>query len=271
MLTGPAIHNFLAAKRAKGLSLHTIESYRYSLALFQTYFSDLPEEPEPIEALLARLGPSDQTRETYFRRFRAFYRWLHRRKRIAGNPMDAIERPVVRHRIARALTPSDLHQLIEHPGHPEAVRAFLLLLADTGMRLSEALSIGDYQQRRERTVTVKGKVGEREIPVTPAVLQTARIALPWAWSSSQAAGWAVRKAFRRAGLSGRRASAQSLRHTFVRLWDGDESLLVGIMGWTTARMLQVYKPYDIQKAIAQHRGRSPLAKARTGAHQLALL
>ena len=77
-------------------------------------------------------------------------------------------------------------------------------------------------------------------------------ALPWPWSSANYAGMAVSEAFRRVGIPGPRAGAQTLRHTFVRYWQGDETLLVGIMGWTTGRMLKVYRPYDLDRAIHQH-------------------
>ncbi|MCH8205549.1 MAG: hypothetical protein IH956_00925 [Chloroflexi bacterium] len=46
------------------------------------------------------------------------------------------------------------------------------------------------------------------------------------------------------------------RHPFVRLWRGGEVSLVGIMGWTTNRMLNVYRPYDVRRAKAEHQEQS---------------
>ena len=85
--------------------------------------------------------------------------------------------------------------------------------------------------------------------------------LPWPWGSWQAAVLAVRRAFKSAGITGKRASAHPLRHTFVRMWEGDESLLVGILGWTSPRMLAVYRPYDLKRAVAQHQHNSPAMAA----------
>jgi integrase len=114
---------------------------------------------------------------------------------------------------------------------------------------------------RPDTVVVQGKGDEREVPLSPAVRDIVLAHVPWRWSSSQAAGLAVRRAFRRAAISGPRAGAHALRHTFVRQWNGDESVLIGIMGWTSSRMLKVYRPYNLERAISQHHAYSPLFKS----------
>ena len=44
------------------------------------------------------------------------------------------------------------------------------------------------------------------------------------------------------------------------MWEGDETLLVGIMGWTSGAMLRVYRPYNLSRAKRQHRQYSPLRR-----------
>lgn len=276
MITQNAIAAFLAAKEARGLSPQTIANYRSRLSIFQQYHRSLPMSPEPIEAILARVGPTTATKHVYFRILRAFYRWLHRRHHIDTNPMEVIDPPLVPRKVARSLTQDELCQLLHFP-HRVTVHAFLWLLADTGLRLSEGLGVSKADFGRDM-LTVTGKVGQRQVPVSPFVRDIV-LALPGEkpfserWAQWQHASRAVRRGFRRAGFSGKRASAHTLRHTFVRLWEGDESLLVGIMGWTSPQMLKVYRPYDAQRALVQHRRYSPTKSLLmgNGQRQLTLL
>lgn len=271
MDTTQAIELFIVGKQAKGLSRHTLDHYRYRLGVFAKTYPSLPTDPSSIASFLVGAGPSQENRETYYRLLRNFYNVLVKRHLLTSNPVLELEAPVLRRKVARALTVTDLGHLLSYPGHSTQMSAFLHLLADTGLRLSEALSVR-AQDIGERIVKVTGKTGEREVPLSPAVLGMVLEALPWPWGSGQAAGLAVRKAFRRAGFTGKRASAQSLRHSFVRLWQGDETLLQGILGWTSLRMLKIYRPFDIKRAIEQHRQNSPLRLAREATtYQAALL
>lgn len=255
---------FLLAKSASGLSPLTQDTYRSRLYAFSRHCPRLPRSPEAIEAFLCQVGGEASTKHAYFRVLRSFYRWLQGRKLIKTNPMDVMEPPRMRARVARALTPEELQRLLGHWQSPH-IQAFLWLLADTGLRLSEAHQIGK-QDIGPECVTVAGKAGERPVPISPFVRNMV-VDLPGEkpfaqrWKCWKAASLAVRRAFKRAGITGRRASAHTLRHTFVRLWEGDESVLVGIMGWTSPQMLKVYRPYDLKRAVEQHREHSPARAA----------
>ncbi len=203
------------------------------------------------------MGPSSESRDTYFRLLRNLYNWLDRRGLIAGSPMGAVETPRLSRKVARVLTPGEFRQLFLC-AQRTIDRAFLLLLADTGMRLSEAFSVNAFSFDGRGMVSVDGKTGQREVPISGEVESIVKQELPWPWSSREAAGLAVRKAFRRAGIKGTRASAHTPRHTFVRLWAGDESVLVDLMGWTSPKMLAVYKPFNRDRATEQHHRYSPL-------------
>ena len=269
MLTADAIDSFLTSKRTKGLSERTLASYSYRLKVFARLQPELLTDPTSIESFLAKTGPSLENRETYYRLLRNFYNVIVKRRLVSSNPVLEIESPLLRPKLARSLAPEALNLLLTHPSHSPHIVAFLYLLADTGIRLSEALSVS-ANDFGSGTVVVTGKTGEREVPISPLVRGMVLDALPWPWSSYQAAGLAVRRAFRRAGITGRRASAHTLRHTFVRLWDGDETLLQGILGWTSLRMMKIYRPYNLKRAIAQHAQYGPLRQL-TGSKQLPLL
>ena len=258
MLTTKSIAVFMATKQAKGLSQLTLDSYQYRLGAFARYYRKLPTRPAQIEHFLAQAGPSQANRETYYRLFRNFYNVLTKRRMIKANPVLQLDPPRLPRKVARSLTLDQLGTLLHHPSHTPQIRAFLWLLADTGIRLSEALSITAGSINGHITL-VDGKTGQREVPISPRVGRMVLDALPWPWASYQAAGLAVRRAFRQADLIGSRMSAHALRHTFCRQWTGDETLLQGIMGWTSLRMLRTYRPYVLERAIAQHRECGPLS------------
>ena len=254
LTTADAIGLFVNSRRAKGLTPATIQNYSVLLGVFaHTVSAALPAKPADIERfLVSRPAWSDRTRVTYFNILRIMYGWLERRGHIKRNPIPEIEAPRVGRKIARSLTAPELGALLRGPKQKRQLHAFLCLLTDTGLRLGEALSL-TRDTVREDTIVVNGKVGQREIPISRGTRRMVLRALPWPWTTTWSVGFAVRMAFKRAGINGKRASAQTLRHTFVREWRGDESLLVGIMGWTSARMMKVYRPYDLERAIAQHR------------------
>ena len=259
---------FMTAKRARGLTDATLRNYLWRLTRFSERFSVLPMSARAVEEhLLTIAGPLNRHGE--FRVLRTFYRWLESQQRIDRNPFEGIEPPMVPKTVARSLSLEELIQLLGY-NHRPVDKALLCLLVDTGLRIGEAVSIREPWQFRSGVVVVKGKVGEREVPISDHIRDTVLPFLPWPWTTTEGAKNAVRKAFRRAEIRGKRASAQTLRHTFCRLWNGDESLLEGIMGWTSGRMRKVYRPYDVERAKSQHKEWSPV-RLVLAARQLRLL
>ena len=253
------VARFLDAKRAKRLAKKTLDSYGYSLNRFAAFSSRLPLTPEMIESFLRAQGPTDETIETYYRVLHNFYAWLKSRRTISRNPMIDVERPVLRKKVAASLTREELTLLLTHPSHHIAVRAMLFLLADTGMRIAEAVSIQPAEG--EALVKVVGKTGERFVPIRREVKSMVLAALPWPWTRPGSASAAIRKAFVRAGLKGRRAGAHKIRHTFARAWNGDELVLQGILGHRSLRTSLIYRPFDLDRAVNQHADNSPVRAA----------
>ena len=259
MNTDEAIAAFLIGKRARGLSARTIEGYHYRLGLFAKAYPRLPEAPTELEKFLASQGPTLETRDTYYRLLRNFYRWIRRRGLTDSNPFDRLDAPILRRKVARAFSDDELRRILAYPHRPHHI-AFLYFLFDTGARLSETWAIDGQHHFGDGVVLVEGKTGEREVPVSPEVRKMVLDVLPWPWASRDAAGLAVRRAIKQAGIDGSRASAQTIRHTFVRRWEGDETVLIGIMGWTSGAMLRVYRPYNLNRARSQHRQNSLLRR-----------
>ena len=266
--TAETVEQFMAAKITKGLADATLQNYRHRLTRFSERFYVLPTSSGRVEEHLVTItGPHNRHGE--FRVLRTFYRWLKRQRKIRRSPIEDLESPMVPKTVARSLGVEEILKLVSYDHRP-VDRAILWLLIDTGLRIGEAISLREPSQFRSGMVVVKGKVGEREVPVSDQVRDAVLPFLPWPWVTASGAGNAVRKAFQRAGIQGKRASAQTLRHTFCRSWTGDESLLEGIMGWTSARMSKVYRPYDVLRAKTQHRKCSPVHSILAG-YQLSYL
>ena len=253
------VARFLDAKSAKRLAKKTLDSYGYSLNRFAACSSRLPLTPEMVESFLRAQGPTDETIETYYRVLHNFYGWLKSRQITSRNPMIDVERPVLRKKVAASLTREELTLLLTHPSHHSAVRAMLFLLADTGIRIAEALSLQPAEG--EALVKVVGKTGERFVPIRMGVKSMVLTALPWPWTRPDSASAAVRKAFIRAGLNGRGAGAHMIRRTFARAWNGDELVLQGILGHSSLRTSLIYRPYNLERAVHQHAVNSPARAA----------
>lgn len=248
---------FLAARESQGFSPSTLESYRFTFAAMARRYEHLPTQPEQLERFLA-VWPHMVTRETNYKRLAAFYRWLVKRKRLApeNNPIAMMDAPRIRPMAARGLTRDELRRLFGYP-HAAPMRLFLQLPLDCGLRLSEAWGLR-LEDVKDDTVIVRGKNGAREVPISPKIRDELRAMLPFPWKSPRSAGQLVRRAFHLAGLSGKRASYHTLRVTFARLWKGDKLALKGIGGWASWKMVEHYRPYDLDEAVAQHQRFSPL-------------
>lgn len=144
---------FFLRCRAANLSQDTLSNYEWAFKSLRA-FLDAHGSPGPadldgaaIRAYLAELkasGKSSETVDTYFRRLRTFLGWLASEGVIAENPVRGIAKPRVERRLVRAFTPAELKALLDAiPKTALGARdtALILLLADSGARISEALGI----------------------------------------------------------------------------------------------------------------------------------
>jgi integrase len=256
MRTADAVSVFLTAK-ASVLSPRTLEGYTLRLNRFAGAFRDLPTEPEAIEGYCAQFTNPGQY-DTHWRTIGTLYRWLVRRRKIdpSKNPMLYAERPRTRRQVPRAFTDDELRQLFAYP-HEGYVRLLLRLLLRTGLRLGEAMSLHPTTDcLRELTIVVDGKTGPREVPCDPELITVLRWMLPWPWKNARVASHTVIKAMRAAGLTGKRASAHSLRHAFARRWRGDTHTLSGILWGHQSKMLGHYRPYNVDDAVDEYNGQT---------------
>lgn len=126
--------------------------------------SDL--DPDSINAFLSSLDCRNG-KNAYYRAIRAFCNWLYRQGHLKDNPISKVDPPKMVKVILPSLTPEQVTYLIEQA---ESIRdkAIISLFADSGMRLSELLSIREsHIDWGEQTVLIWGKGGkQRKAPFT---------------------------------------------------------------------------------------------------------
>ena len=104
-------------------------------------------------------------------------------------------------------------------------RALALVIMDCGLRLSEVAGLrhGDI---RDGWLTVYGKTGARQVPVSPSVAAEldAIAAGSYLWHrDGEALGFdgiktAYKRLFKRAGIIGPKVGPHTLRHTFATMY-----------------------------------------------------
>jgi len=235
-----------------------------------------------LEAMKAG-GWKDDTTDSAFRILRTFFRWLEREGLILVNPMARVERPRRERRLIRPFSEEQLRAFLGAIDARTAVgtRDFALsvLLADTGLRISEALSLHLQDLNfGEGVARVLGK-GRRE-RVVPLGQTVKRALLDWLKVRGDIVGMdrvfcnrfgqhltrrtaldGFHKYGTRAGIEGVRLSPHSLRHTFAVNYlrnGGDVLTLQKILGHATLEMTRRYAEMADADAINRHRLASPL-------------
>jgi site-specific recombinase XerD len=212
----------------------------------------------------------------------AFFRWLCQEKRITASPMERVPAPKVPLEQIKPLTPDELNRLLRQPdvstftGLRDAT--FIALLADSGLRLSEATNITLAEvDLRQRAIGIVGKGGR---PRVVFFGETAgkylreylkrREAEPDELVFISSLGEALcrytmttrlRRYGQEAGISGKRVSPHTLRHTFAISWllgGGDALSLQRLLGHSTQAMTSRYVNFTATDLAKLHRTVSPL-------------
>lgn len=258
---GRAARAFLESAKMRGTSAGTLRWYSGILARFCTACPELPHTPEPIESFIGNANSGSLRRHGIYRTLRAFFNWLTDRYGLTNNPMQTIRAPKKEWREKMPLSLDQLRQLLEYPLHPQEIRALLYLLADTGIRIGEALSIdSDGISPAAEGVLVEGKVGVRIVPVKE-ITKELLLALgadgklfPRSGSYYQRM---VSQAFKAAGVPG---TAHTLRHTLASHWQGSDLALKNIGGWRSWSMVEHYSHRRFEKAKSEHDKHSLLTR-----------
>lgn len=272
--------------RAQNLSAGMCANYEKTSRALRRALA-LAGGPQPAEVTVHHLrgaidgwkaaGLASETLETRFRHLRTFFNFLHKDGLLLQNPAAALERPKVERRLIRPFTPEQFAvTLAQIRADPLGLRdrALLLLLADTGLRISEALglNIGELDLAGNTAVVMgKGRV-ERRV----CWGETARRAL-MAWLRVRPEGKDTDYVFcnhfggrlgstpfqhrlkeytRRAGIAANRLSCHALRHFWACQFlksTGDLVTLSRLLGHTTLAMSKRYLNLTDDEVLAKAR------------------
>lgn len=263
MPTSDAIEMFLTARRGKGLKPTSIKWYRLILNEFCRQCPLLPETPEPIWKFLDSCEAGDERRHGYFRAVSAMYNFLDSRfNGSIPNPMAYVTGPKRTKKDPKPCWPQELTKVWNHEQEP-VIRAAIQFLIDSGARLGELheLTADDLHETQWGYVaSIKGKTGERIVPISYETYHQLMIHLPIKWSTD----WLGRKIAAACRTAGVNRSAVNFRHSFGTYWEGDEGTLQRIMGHTNFKTTQGYRATRLQMMQKQHQKYSPFRTMLSG-------
>lgn len=228
-------------------------------------------------------GVSSATLDGHYRLLRTLFNFLLKDGLLLIDPMAQVERPQRERRFVKPMTEDQLKALLGAIDTRDVLGlrdyALILFLADTGLRLSEALdvkiSVLDWVGG---SVVVLGK-GRKERRVAFGL--TARKALQiwvqrrgpidgsdWLWVNRHGEQMRpnnfeqrMKKHTKGAGIAGRRVSPHALRHFFALQFlknGGDAMSLQKLLGHSSLDMVRNYVNMTDDEALARHRTASPL-------------
>jgi site-specific recombinase XerD len=277
---GAAVGHFLTAKAAEGSSPKTIEWYRMvlgraarDLGARRPLDSLMPTELR-VWLLHLRESLSPISVAGYVRGVKAFGNWCAAEQLAEARSLRTLRRPQVPHKLVEPLDDDALRRLLDAASVRD--RAIVLLMLDTGLRLSEVAGMRRCDLRSDGTVKVTGKgARERIVPVGNAARQAMLRYLRQTTASESEApifhargGGAlsargIQQVFNRlkwrASIPGR-CSPHQLRHAFARAYlvnGGDAFGLQRILGHATLDMVKRYVALADADLVVRHRTASP--------------
>jgi len=174
-----AIEVYLRRCRAERLSPNTVVAYRETLRQFlrvakeQGFADDIRKiTPEHIYKFLSwvrKRGVSDHTQHRRHREVRFLFVWLERLGYVKANPFKHIKNLRLPQKVIRPISAEDIQKLLSAPFPSEFLaarnKAIILLLLDTGIRLSELIfaRLEDLDMKTQRLHILNGKMKKQRV------------------------------------------------------------------------------------------------------------
>lgn len=297
-----AVEEFLADCRLRQLSPTTIQWYRYTLEPF-TRFALAHGEHEvaavttqTVRAFLAERAESVQANRLndYREAVDRFCQWLVSQGYASENPAEGIRKAREAKRLIPAFSKEEVEALLSQPNTSSFIglrdHVFMLLLLDTGIRLSEALGLrvsdldlpnGQFKVlgkgRKERLVGVSpvlgGHLRRYLVRRQTALASIGQDDSPWLLPN-QCGGRLVPKTMQQhlkqyaqqAGVKRVRVSPHTFRHTFA-LWfvraGGSPFHLQKILGHSSLDMSRRYCDLADTDFLMKQQELSPLSSLQS--------
>ncbi|HXT00337.1 MAG TPA: tyrosine-type recombinase/integrase [Elusimicrobiota bacterium] len=239
---------------------------------------------------LRRRGQASETVARTYGGLRCAFRFWKREGLIADDPMERVERPRRERVLIRPFSPEQASRLIAGPdartSHGLRDRAMMMLMLDSGLRISELLSLeaGRVDWLNCNAIVMGKGRKERSVPFSA---KTAQALLEYAQSRSNSpiksdrlflgktgkpicrskARKLILRYGRAAGIEGVRLSPHTLRHTFAVLYirnGGDSFSLQEILGHSSLEMTRRYVNLASRDVAEQHKKFSPVNQLLVG-------
>jgi len=272
MLTKQAVQEFMISRG--GLRPKTRVEYRKHLELFQASFPNLPDTPQPIQLWLNRFqGLAPETVHARFRTVRAFYKQIQLWHPDIPNPMSLVRPPRLQPKVMRTFADSELYRLFSLPLSPREL-ALLTLLLDVGPRADECANLA-WEDVLPGFVVLKGKTGERTVPISDSTHRRLEALRPENGTgyrhvflgkrgplTYEGVYKLVRHLCNQAGITGRRCSPHTFRHTFGTNYAAaegcDPKVLQDIMGHRDFKTTLRYIQNNPRRMAVNHQRCTPL-------------
>ena len=294
LYTGPLdtvelVDQFLADCRWRGLTQATLDGYRWALNRLIFQHPELPLMPRELALVLDDPSLAQESRRQLLKDLRLFYAWCSQ-EYGAPNPSMLLGRIPKRRTLPRVLTGEEVHRLVDVAGASDdglkgftgckvvkhrRDKALVLTALDTGLRLGEiaGLQVADLQ---DGWLQVSGKTGERQVPVSPEVLDLIwrQVSGDDVWPStkggpltSDGIQWVLSRLIGDAGIQrnrpGQRIGPHCLRHTFATWYirqGGKVAVLKEILGHDKIETTMLYVTLAGVDVAADHALYSPVGQ-----------
>lgn len=289
------VEDFLEyAATIRALSVNTVKSYRTDLEDYRAFLEEWglsvrdctrSEAVSYTESLMQRFSERSVLRK--LTALRTFYGYLRRKGLAEKDPFETISLRMNEHALPAVLTEQEVARLLAVPREDfldERDHMLFLLLYNTGMRISEALSVdtGDIDYGRRR-ILIRGKGGkERFVFFSPStsVELKAYTELRARWCGSQDGPLFLGKQGKRLPLStahiifgkyrtklglDKEFTPHTLRHSFAtHLMDrgADLRLVQQLLGHESISTTQIYTHVSKAKVKRVYDGTHPHAKEK---------
>ena len=263
MDTARLVAEYLAECNIRGLAAKTKEQYAWALVRLEKDCPTLPCTDVEVLTIVGDPALKLESRRDLLKSLRVFFRWAHRRHQLP-NPCDGLQPLPRQQHLPRVLTEEEVTQLV---AAADNARDRVLVL-DSGLRLGEVAGLR-HADLRGQWLEVSGKVGMRQVPVSPEVMITLKglgngdhvwtgLKGPLTFHGVKLA---YRRLFDRAGIRGPKKGAHTLRHTFATMWlryGGGLRQLQTIMGHKHIETTMIYVHLAGHDVLVEHARYSPV-------------
>lgn len=265
MHTAELRSQFLADCTARGLAPATVAQYAWALGRLTDQCEEYPSIGRDLLPVLDDAALALESRRDLLKCLKTFFGWCVQTHALP-NPCDGLRPIPHRRNWPRVLTEEEIALLMKASNTPRD-RALLLVVLDSGLRVSEVASIR-RQHVRDGWLVVTGKVGTRQVPISTKVAtlleEIGDEENIWLGQrgplSKSGVKLSYKRMFRRAGIMGPKAGPHTLRHTFGTFYirnGGQVSQLRIIMGHSKLETTMIYVHLSGRDVLADHALHSP--------------